>query len=105
MEGLILEVEVNLIPKGVIIGGHERWQTKMKEVLPNSWRFINIGENINQDLILNSDYIFFNTNYLSHAIYYAVMGEARKRNIPVGYIKKTNETECLGEIIKQISRR
>lgn len=51
MEGLILEVEVNLIPKGVIIGGHERWQLKIREVLPVSWRFINIDENINIDIL------------------------------------------------------
>lgn len=91
--------------KGIIVGGHDRWQNKMKEVLPDNWRFIALGENISLDLILNSDYVFFNTNYLSHAVYYAVIGEVRKRNIPVGYIKKTNEAECLDEIQKQISRR
>lgn len=91
--------------KGVIVGGHNRWQQKIKEVLPASWKLIGVDENINLDLLLNVDYVFFNTNYLSHRVFYAVVNEARRRNISVGYIRKTNENECLAEIKRQILGR
>jgi len=102
------EPEENLEPvdlstvRGIIVGGRDRWHARMKEVLPDTWRLIPPDNEIDLAVIAKANIVFFFTGYLSHAVYYAVIGEARKKNIPVGYIKRINETECLAEIQNQV---
>lgn len=90
------DVDVSSV-KGLIVGGHERWQQRMKELLPNLI-FIS-SENAEVSSILdNVDVVLFVTNYLSHKLYYKVINEARKRNLKIGYISKFNEELALKEI-------
>ncbi len=91
--------------RGVIVGGRGKWHARMKDVLPDTWRFIHPDSDIDLALIAGADIVFFFTGYLSHAVYYAVIGEARRRNIPVGYLKRINEAECLAEIQYEIRKR
>jgi gas vesicle protein len=90
-------VDLNAL-RGVIVGGKDRWHARMKEVLPDTWRFISLDSDIDLSVIAGADIVFFFTGYLNHAVYYAVIGEARRRNIPVGYLKRINDAECLEEI-------
>ncbi|NLN49236.1 MAG: hypothetical protein GX154_09190 [Clostridiales bacterium] len=83
--------------RGIIVGGRTSWHDKIKSYLPSSWRFIHPDDNIDLTA-LNVDVIFFATEYLNHAVYYLVTGEARKRQIPVGYIHHINPEEVLKEI-------
>ena len=55
--------------KGVIVGGHENWHNRMKEILPDSWRFVHPDDNINTQIIVGADIVFFYVNYLSHAVF------------------------------------
>ena len=93
------------IYRGVVVGGHERWQARMKEVLPDTWCIIHPDDNVDLNVIAGADIVFFFTGYLSHAVYYGVIGETRRRNIPVGYIKRINDVECLKEIQNEIKKR
>lgn len=89
--------------KGVIIGGHENWQRRMKELLP-SFKFIH-PDTLNFDVSIfdNVSIVFFYTNYLNHAIYYKAINEARKRDINIAYIAaNTNENIVLNQIYKSV---
>lgn len=91
--------------RGLIVGGRERWHARMKEVLPDTWRFITLDGGIDLSIIAGVDIVFFFTGYLSHAVYYTVIGEARRKNIPVGYLKRINDAECLEEIRYEIRKQ
>jgi hypothetical protein len=70
----------------LVVGGHDKWQEKMREKLQSSI-FIN-SENLSFDTrLLNSvDYIFINTNSMSHALYNRVMSYLKKTDKEVAYI-------------------
>lgn len=94
--GATLEVDVSQY-QGIIVGGRNTWHNKIKSYLPDTWRYIHPDDNIDLSSI-NPDIIFFATDYLSHAVYYSVIGEARRKQIPVGYIHHINPEEVLKEI-------
>lgn len=86
--------------KAVIIGGHEKWQQKMKEYLPN---FIFIQtDNLNFDvkLLESVKVVYVFTNYLNHAIYYRLMSAIENKDIKVVYLKNQNEELVLKDIYK-----
>ena len=83
--------------QGIIVGGRNAWHAKLKQYLPNTWRYIHPDDNIDISSI-SADIIFFATDYLSHAAYYAVIGEARRKQIPIGYIHHINPEEVIKEI-------
>lgn len=88
--------------KAVVIGGHEKWQQRMKELLPN---FIFIHpDNLNFDIRLldGIEIVFVYVNYLSHGIYYKVMSAIEGTNIKVAYLNRQNEDKVLQKIYKEI---
>lgn len=86
--------------KGLIIGGHNKWQDRMKELLPN-YIFIH-PDNMNFDIrLLDSiDNIFVYTNYLNHGLYYKIISNSDGKNIY--YINNSNEDIVLKEIYKRV---
>lgn len=89
--------------KGVIIGGHQNWQNKLKEYLP-SFKFIS-PEMLNFDtsILNNADIVFFYTNYLNHGIYYKVINEIRNKDIKLEYLKSNvNGNIVLQQILKAV---
>jgi len=93
------EVDLSSV-KGLIVGGQETWQKELKKSLPN-FSFVN-SENFDIKVLDNVDIVFFFPNFLSHALYYKVINEVRKRNIKVGYISKLNKELALEEIKRQV---
>lgn len=89
--------------KGLVVGGHENWQRRMKELLPN-FKFLHPDTlNIDISILDNVDIVLFYTNYLNHAMYYKVINEARKKNIKIAYISaNTNENIVLQQIFKAV---
>lgn len=84
--------------KAVIIGGHNKWQQRMKELLPN---FIFIHTDmLNFDLSVLDDieYVFFYINYLNHAMYYRVIDYVKGTDIKIRYINRQNEEMVIREI-------
>jgi len=88
--------------KAVVIGGHEKWQARMKELLP-SFIFIH-PDNKSFDLRLldGIKIIFIYVNYLNHAIYNRVMGNIRDKGIKIVYLNQQNEGQVLSEIMKVV---
>lgn len=61
----------------VVIGGNQNWINKIKEVLPN-WIYIP-ADSINFDIkLLKNKYILFNTDYVSHSMYYRIIENINK---------------------------
>lgn len=84
--------------RGVIVGGHVKWQQRMKEILPN-FVFLHVdNDNIDPSIFDNVDVVFFYTNYLSHSIYYKVIKITREKDIEVGYINTTSIDRVLNTI-------
>jgi len=88
--------------KGVIVGGHEKWQQRMKALLPNFTFYKTDTENIDPNAFNNIDIIFFYTKYLSHSLYYRIINIARAKSINLGYINTTNEDRAISSIKSQI---
>lgn len=86
--------------KAVLVGGHEKWQARMKGLLPG---FIFIHpDNMAFDLRLldGVDIIFIYTQYISHAIYQRVMSASAGKRI--GYLNQPNEARVLQDIARFI---
>lgn len=91
--------------KAIIVGGHEKWQKRMKELLPN---FIFIHpDNLNFDtrLLDGVGVVFIYVNYLNHGLYYKVMSAIAGKNIKVAYLNQQNEELVLHEIAKYIKTK
>jgi len=91
--------------RGVIVGGHTNWHKRMKEILPPNWRFIHPDDRLDLSILPSADFVFFYTNYLSHAVFIPVIAEARKKDIPIGYLRRINDVECVIDIQKIISNQ
>ncbi|MFE8698251.1 hypothetical protein ACFYKT_18165 [Cytobacillus sp. FJAT-53684] len=77
----------------VIIGGHPNWQIKLKEIFPN-YIIVDV-ENLNRDLsfIGHADAVFINTNFLSHSLYWKVMNQMSKNEVPLHFMERTTNIE------------
>lgn len=76
----------------------------MKQLLPDTWRFVHPDDNIDTQAIFWADIIFFYVNYLSHAVFTKIYPEAKKNNIPIGYLKRINYQDCLEDIQRRLSQ-
>ena len=88
--------------KVVLIGGHEKWQQRMKKLLPN-FIFIHPDQaNFDTKLLEGIDIVFIYVNYLNHGIYYRTMSAIERKNVKVSYINQQNEEMVLKYIYKEI---
>ncbi|CAG7839892.1 hypothetical protein CLOHAE12215_01308 [Clostridium haemolyticum] len=88
--------------KGVIIGGRNTLQQKLKSILTN-WDLISVDTlNFDVDILKNADYIFLNVNVLSHAMYYKVTEITNKINKDIYFLNNDNMDICLNEIYNKI---
>lgn len=94
------DIDYNILKtiKAVIIGGHEKWQSRMKEILPGCI-FIHT-DMINFDMaVLDSvDIVFFYVNYLNHSIYYRIIERLRNTKKKIHYLNQQNESLVLKDI-------
>lgn len=82
----------------VCFGGQPKWIARGKEIV--NWRFISPDAlNFDVDLIKNSDYVFINTSFINHAMYYKIMENLTENN-KLKYINNTNAQRCLEELTK-----
>ena len=87
--------------KGVIFGGHPNWISKMKNIL-EKWTFVPTESiNFDENIIKNNEYIFINTNYISHAFYYKVIKNITDEN-KLRYINSINIVKSIEDIKKSI---
>lgn len=86
-----------------IAGGYARWQHKIKERYPH---FVFIAsENFDVRLLDCIEHVFIFARYIGHKLYYRVINEVRKRDIPVSYVSKVNEELAVREMINALTAR
>lgn len=88
--------------KAAILGGHERWQAKMKQTLPECIFIHTDMLNFDLNILNNVNDIFIYVNYLNHAMYYKVMDYIKGKNKNIYYLNQQNEKFVLMEIQKRI---
>jgi len=89
--------------RGLILGGHPKWQEKMKELLPE-FTFLST-DNINFDIniVKNIDIAFVYTDYLNHAIYEKLITGLKKYNKRLEYLAyNVNENIVLQQIYQKL---
>lgn len=87
---------------GIIIGGHQNWQKKMKEYLPE-WTFISSDlRKFDAYLLHKRKHIVLNTSSMNHALYYFTMNNLSAEN-SLFYVSKTSCEETLAELSKHLA--
>lgn len=89
--------------KIIILGGHEKWQTKMKEHLPEAIFIHADMMNFDLSVVDNTEAIFIYANHLSHAIYYKLINYARGSK-KIFYLNSQNEKLALKDIHNGLKR-
>lgn len=86
--------------KAVLIGGHERWQARMKELLPECIFIHPDNKAFDVRILENISTIFIYTNYLNHAMYNKAMDYIANKDVKVRYIHQVNEKMVLSDIYR-----
>lgn len=74
--------------KIALLGGHQNWINKMKQLFPNA-RFVNHNlVNTDFSFLDNMDYVFFNTNYAIHPFYWRICNTMEKNDVPFFLLNK-----------------
>lgn len=90
--------------KITVFGGHPTWINKIKPMLPNI-RFVDkTSQSVNQNLILNSDVIWVQTNAMSHSLYNSIMSIVRQYNKPIKYFKYASSEKCAIQLVEEMSK-
>lgn len=88
--------------KAVVIGGHEKWQQRMKEHLPN-FIFLHTDQlNFDFKLLDGVDTVFIYPNYLNHAMYYRIMSAIEGKRVKIVYLNQQNDEITLKHIQKAL---
>jgi hypothetical protein len=88
--------------KGIVFGGTDKWQDKLKQTLLNTTFVSYDALNFNDDIIKKCDRIFINTGYISHAMYYKILAGAKKHNKPITLMNFNNDKLVLNIIYNAI---
>lgn len=75
--------------KVVIIGGHPNWKNKMTEILP-SLIVVDKETRFNAGLVQTADFVYFQTDNLSHGVFYRTMPLAKQAGVPFGFLPAGN---------------
>ena len=101
----IIEYDIETVKgfHGLIVGGHPKWQEKMKEKLRKSIFLSPDDLNFDLNLINNADFICIDTKYNSHSLYEKIIDRARKLNKRVIYMpQNTNRALNINYIYKNL---
>lgn len=84
--------------RGVVVGGRRKWQQKLKKNLPNFIFIDTDALNFDTKVLDGTDTVFVHTNYISHGLYYKIVGAAEKRGIKIQFLNEQNERLALKKI-------
>lgn len=101
------DTEINLSElikdkKIVIIGGHENWRKKLKDIYPSINTIDGFNEGFDVKLISQADFVFLHTGYMNHGTYYRAINTLRAYNIPFNYLGRTNNELVEKEMAESI---
>lgn len=87
--------------KIVVVGGHDNWQGKLREMFPR-WQFVGANQkSISADCLKGKSYIVCNTELLTHACYYKILA-SRSRDQKILYVHSNNLERCIQEMERQL---
>lgn len=102
----ITESEANEKPKHlpdelriVCIGGHDRWITAMKTLLPLT--YIHADVTPDMAVIRNASAVWFFAEYMSHRQFTPIIECCRTNRVPVYYFSRSGAEHCAEEILDQ----
>lgn len=83
----------------VCIGGHNRWITAMKTLLPLTY----IPADVTPDMavIRNASAVWFFAEYMSHRQFTPIIECCRTNRVPVYYFSRSGAERCAEEILDQ----
>ncbi len=92
--------------KIVIIGGHQKWHNKLKNLFPK-WTLIYMDEfkTVTTNMLENHDFVFFYSDYLSHKSYYRCVAMLRENGIPFGYLHGVNPDITVKQVYDAIKNQ
>ena len=90
--------------RGVIIGGHFGLTDKLRRQLPNNIFYSADAKTVDADIIKNSDYVLFLTDYVNHCVSSHALNISREHNIKQGYTNKTNLQLVLEDIARVFAK-
>ena len=89
----------------IIAGGHSNWHNKLKEFLPDTFKYLE-GDNNNFDtnILNNIDHVFIYTNFMGHGFYYKLINKCRNIDANIYYINSTSPEYVKEEIFNLIKK-
>ena len=83
----------------VVFGGHDSWVKEIKLKLPNV-RFVGRTTTTNVDMIRKADVVWIQSNAIPHGLFYKIINEVRKVDVPLRYFSFASATKCAKQIVK-----
>lgn len=88
--------------KVIVVGGHEHWRSKMKEIFPEGLFLAGNNNNFDVSVLKNKRYIIINTDILKHSSYYRIVKEKKKEQT-ILYVHGNNMDRCRAELERQMA--
>lgn len=91
---------------GIIAGGHSSWHDKLKEVLPESFKYLEGNDNnFDINILNNADYVFIYTKFMGHGFYYRLINKCKNIDANILYINSTSPEYVKKEIYNYINKK
>lgn len=84
----------------IIIGGHRSWVVGMQDLHPNI-TIIDAEGDCGTDTLRGADMIWFQTNALSHVMFFRTIHCVRTNNIPYRFFSFAGHRSCRMELVKE----
>jgi len=101
VQNKLKEEDIALV-NAVIVGGSNSWQNKLRERMPKYKYIPSDSFNFDEGIIKKCEYVFVNTDYLSHKMYYKVISGLSDRN-NLFYLPGNNIDNAITYIYKAIT--
>lgn len=88
---------------GIMVGGYNKLHREIEAEVP-SLLFIDAdNDNYDTNILLNKEYIYIYTPYISHSLYYKTINVCRSKKLNVVYINETSVDGIVRNIYKNIN--
>jgi len=87
----------------LIVGGKENWKNTLSQRVNADFLYYE-QSNFDRKIISRYDYVFFNTNYMNHGMFYKVMNELKKQNVGFGFLNRTNVEYNILEMLDYLQK-
>ncbi|MCR4822256.1 MAG: hypothetical protein K5873_05240, partial [Treponema sp.] len=87
----------------MIIGGHQKWHSKLKKLFPK-WTLVYMDEfkTVTANMLEHHDFVFFYSDYLNHKSFNKCVAMLRENKIPFGYLHGVNTDITVRQVYKRL---